>query len=290
MVKKIQNIRSIGKFKDYKCSGDVEFNKLNIVYAENGSGKTTLSDIFRSLKFKDSKFILRRHTLGSKDKSLVKILDELNITHTYTLDTTGNYNWDTGGYKNLEIFDNFFIEENVYSGQEIKSNNLSSLTNFILNTECKAIIKELKKLKENNKNTVELDETKTRLLIAIAGSKYFKKLEDYINLGLDTTIDTQISTLEKQISNLSSIDITQPLIPTLKYKGIIEKSRLAEISVLLSTTPSGINDKFIKMVVEQKLKLEPIVNAERWLEYGLKNINTDQNSCPFCSQDLSSVE
>lgn len=49
MINKVENLVSIGKFRNYQASGQVNFNKLTLIYGDNGGGKTTLTSVFRSL-------------------------------------------------------------------------------------------------------------------------------------------------------------------------------------------------------------------------------------------------
>ncbi len=57
-IKKIDSIKNIAVFKDFRWASSVrdgdnniaEFKKINILYGRNYSGKTTLSRIFRALE------------------------------------------------------------------------------------------------------------------------------------------------------------------------------------------------------------------------------------------------
>jgi len=57
-IKKIESIRNMAVFKDFRWASSVrdggnniaEFKKINILYGRNYSGKTTLSRIFRALE------------------------------------------------------------------------------------------------------------------------------------------------------------------------------------------------------------------------------------------------
>ena len=54
IVKRINNIKYFGVFKDYQRNGDIQdFAKLNIFYGWNYSGKTTISRIFQSFENKE---------------------------------------------------------------------------------------------------------------------------------------------------------------------------------------------------------------------------------------------
>jgi wobble nucleotide-excising tRNase len=54
MIKRVQSIKNLGVFQDYKFNGNIqEFNDKNIIYGWNYSGKTTLSRLFSFLEKKE---------------------------------------------------------------------------------------------------------------------------------------------------------------------------------------------------------------------------------------------
>ena len=51
MITKIEKIKNLGIFTDYKWDSNLpEFKRFNLIYGWNGSGKTTLSQLFDSLE------------------------------------------------------------------------------------------------------------------------------------------------------------------------------------------------------------------------------------------------
>jgi wobble nucleotide-excising tRNase len=49
MVNKILSIKNFGRFVNYSCHGNVEFQKSTLTFGENGRGKTMLFAILRFL-------------------------------------------------------------------------------------------------------------------------------------------------------------------------------------------------------------------------------------------------
>jgi len=110
MIKKIIRIKNVGKFEDFFAQGNVSLNKVNIFYGENSMGKTTLTSIIRSLLKNDSNLILERKTYGKNEDPYVEILyaeDQKKQIYKFQ-DKKWNKN-----LKDVEIFDTFFINENV---------------------------------------------------------------------------------------------------------------------------------------------------------------------------------
>ena len=113
MIHKIVSINGVGKFVDYSSSESNYnwngiFDKNNAIYADNGSGKTTLTQILKSLSLpKDRQSLQRRLSFGFNGEQSVQIMDEKSL-HIYK-----QVGWNKP-IKDIEVFDTFFIEENVY--------------------------------------------------------------------------------------------------------------------------------------------------------------------------------
>lgn len=115
MIKKIIKIKGIGRFENYATSGDTQLVKTNIIYAENSKGKSTLTAIFKSLGSQDNTYIKKRKTFGYEGSQEVEILGENNIKYEYKNNTWVNKK------DNIEVFDCFFVHDNLYSGSEFSS-------------------------------------------------------------------------------------------------------------------------------------------------------------------------
>jgi len=110
MIKKIVHIRNFGKYKNYVSSDynwDGRLEKVNAIYADNGSGKTTLTQMFKSLKG-DNIAASKRKTFGSDNSVDILLIDNENKQLKFKDRKWNRHN------KNIEIFDSFFIESNVY--------------------------------------------------------------------------------------------------------------------------------------------------------------------------------
>ncbi len=113
MIHKIVSINGVGKFVDYSSSESNYnwngiFDKNTAIYADNGSGKTTLTQILKSLSLpKDRQSLQRRLSFGYNGEQSVKIMDEKSL-HIYK-----QVGWNKP-IKDIDVFDTFFIEENVY--------------------------------------------------------------------------------------------------------------------------------------------------------------------------------
>src|SRR5438105_2247639 len=130
MIAKFEKITSIGKFKNFIAKGDIAFNELTLLYADNGSGKTTLASIIRSLLNNDETIIRNRLSDNHTDEQAVIITTKDSAGNKITI-TFGKTGWKKT-YGNIEIFDTFFVNQNIYSGFEISDDHKKNLHHFVV--------------------------------------------------------------------------------------------------------------------------------------------------------------
>lgn len=276
MIEKIVSIRGIGRFKNYSASGDVSFKKNTIIFSDNGRGKTTLSCILRSLKSGDVIPIEERRTLGDGGDPSVEIKLDIGLAKY------SSCNWNLV-YPNIEIFDSFFVDENVYSGLAVSYEHKKNLYMFIVGEQGVKKAKRIEKIdgetrKISTKMTVKEREIESQLLKGV-------KLQQVINLEQDIEIEKKIKAKEKEVSELEnaySIDKTDYLkqlpFPPVDLRGI---------SAILSRTIEDVSadaEERVKAHISEHL----VDGGEEWLETGLGFVEDD--ICPFCGQSLIGVD
>jgi wobble nucleotide-excising tRNase len=126
MLSRIQLIRNIGQFDSVNGATPNALPKLTLVYGENGRGKTTLSAILRSLGTGNPIPIEERRRVSSSSGPHVVVqpvsggvLQFQNGAWTQTL-------------PNLAVFDDVFVDENVFSGLSIEAEHRQNLHELIL--------------------------------------------------------------------------------------------------------------------------------------------------------------
>lgn len=114
---------------------DGVFQKTNVIYAPNGSGKTSLAVLFNSLSG-NNEIVLKKKSFGSEIFPEIKFLsDRKEIKYV-------KKRWNTF-VPNIEVFDSFYMEENIYTiivEDKINKLNLFEYSNA---DEIKAIKKEI---------------------------------------------------------------------------------------------------------------------------------------------------
>lgn len=282
MIKKIIKIKGVGKFANYLLQATSSWNgvlsKTNIIYAENGAGKTTLSDIFRSLRDNNPKIIKARKTIKGTDSQEIEILVDSGKK-------TFRERWDSS-LGNIEIFDIFFVNENIYSGFEVSSSHKKELHKFIVGAEGVRLAEGINALK------TEIEEKNKKLReIEIKIHPYLKNvysLDNFLNLKEDLEIDKKILEKEKEIKTARAYE-------EIKDKDLLIRLNLMELPIdltklrtILQKSIATISDEYLQKVEIRKKELGMGSESEDWLEKGHWHIKN--NICPFCLQNLDKAK
>ena len=111
IIQKVLGISNLGKIKNWKADGKVwngQLNKITAIYADNGSGKTTFTQIFKSLKSEELELFVKRRSFDSAQPISIKLICGANKLVEFK-----NERW-TQCLENIEVFDTYFVEENIY--------------------------------------------------------------------------------------------------------------------------------------------------------------------------------
>ena len=138
MINRIQLLRNIGQFDSVNAAANIALSRLTLIYAENGRGKTTLAAILRSLGANDPLPIAERKRFGAA-----------NLPHV-VLDCDGgppaamfqNNAWNRS-LENVVVFDDLFVDQNVYSGLDVGPGHRRGLHELILGAQGVILNREL---------------------------------------------------------------------------------------------------------------------------------------------------
>ena len=130
MLRKINHIKNVGRYYDMVTKSTAEasstLERFNLFYADNGTGKTTLGAIIKSLAENEPKHILSRKTIsgtGACEVSLQFDDKEFNF-----LDDV----WKKLPGFNFVIFDEAFIEKNIFSTVCVSTDHKRQLFNYVV--------------------------------------------------------------------------------------------------------------------------------------------------------------
>ena len=296
MINKVENLVSIGKFRNYQAAGQVNFKKLTLIYGDNGGGKTTLTSVFRSLTTNNPEIIKSRistnHTTAQAAQAaqITQIATPTNIFHTF-----GTSGW-TVQFPDIEIFDIHFVNDNIYSGFDFSDEHRKQLHQFVIGAQGVAIQRQIEQNKNAKVNSRQAQERIESQLIQQVGNNL---KTDFINafLSIPATqadgIDQQIVTAETALANASANAIIQTLQPLSKLARISTGINFTSLIADLQTTSQTIQNAVLETLFSQHcqdLSANTLVEAENWLQKGFsyvenKQIANEPNiTCPFCKQ------
>lgn len=293
MIKKFIKIQNIGRFKNFSAPGDITLDRVNIIYGENSQGKTTLVSIIRSLFFNSPELIIERKTFGSDiEQQIAKLLLQDNSNRNLLFDFK-NGNWSSGINENIKIFDDFFINENIYTGLEIQSEHQKRLFQFAVGEKAVSLAKEkIEKNKEdlNSQKYPQFNSLKEQVKILTKG--YFD-VEEYVNLDKDSEIDNKINKKKQEITAVEQLGEIKEKENLKEVQDFSLPLDLNEIKEILNKSLDTISKEALQKTKEHITKLSSILQnkAEIWLHDGLSVVeNIKDSKCPFCQQDLGNAK
>ena len=276
MIQKLVRIKNVGKFKDCRAAGNVDFRKLTLIYAENGRGKTTLCDILRSLQTGSPDYIRGRTTLtpGTPDEPELNIRLESDNARF----TSGAW---TLTHSDTAIYDATFVHENVHAGDCVDHDQKRNLYDVIVGAVGVALKRQVEDLDTQSREAAKrLREARTAVTRLVPEGIGF---DTFIGLAKENDIDAKIGAKTKEVAALRQAN------------EIAVKNALTTIT--LPEIPGGFEETLGKTLddvsadaearVRKHLKEDTDNATEAWLSEGLQF--TSEEVCPFCAQDLSGI-
>jgi len=288
MIAKITKIQGIGSFYNY--TDKIDFYKLNLFYGDNGSGKSTFTKILKSLSENDVDLLLNKKTICENGMEITQDC-ELSLknnsiyTHKFSNLSWHKYN-SNYDLKNIIIFDDEFIERNIFTFAGSEINHARNQYKIIFGETGVKLNDEKETLVKNNKDILkpELETAKNNFELT-----YKIKIDDYKKYELTKTVEIlnhEIEEVNKKI-NANKNSLASKLVNftfLLKVPLILEE-QTEELRMLLS---ANINSKVHltakKEVEEFKQKyFHQGVNHDNFLKYGIINVKTEgEKICPLC--------
>jgi wobble nucleotide-excising tRNase len=278
MITSINLIRNIGQF--YSVTTMSQLAPLTLIYAENGRGKTTLSAILRSLATGDLIPISERRRLAAQ-----------HPPHAIVACTGGppDAMFQNGAWNrtlpDVLIFDDVFVDQNVYSGLIVGSDHRQNLHELILGSQGLALNQQLQALISRiEQHNAEL---RRRSNLIPANERGALSADEFCALPANANIDQEIQAAEQNLAASRQQDPIRntPDLPLLHLPEI----DLAAIQAVLS---SGLADLDAAAAARVQAHLQSIgADSERWVADGMARQNSvteaGANTCVFCAQDLS---
>jgi hypothetical protein len=126
MINSIQLLRNIGLFDSVNSAANIPLARLTLMHAENGRGKTTLAAILRSLATGDPIPIAERRRLAAQHPPHVVLECDGGPPPAMFRNNAWNRT-----LSNLAVFDDVFVDQNVYSGLAVEVGHRQNLHELI---------------------------------------------------------------------------------------------------------------------------------------------------------------
>ena len=281
MITQFDFIRNIGQFEHWSATTDTNLEKITLVYAPNAKGKTTLTTILRSLATADPLLIAPRRRIRGNTPPDVKITTDKTPINIYF----NNSKW-SDDLPEIHVFDESFIENNVYSGLQISASQRSSMHDLINGQQGAALQTSAQYLRQQRE---EIGKQKDRIRNDIEGYlQIATNFDEFLKLPQIADLIDQLRSVEDSITAIENRDV---ILKIEAFRFFNSPSiELIELAELLNKSISRFQTPTVSQVREHVAQLGDV--GEKWLKQGF-DIHKDhgllsQHECPFCLQDLAS--
>lgn len=280
MITRLQLLRNVGQFDNVSTPAELELKRLTLVYAENGRGKTTLAAILRSLGTGEALPINERRRLGAANLPEVRIACYGGPQPA----TFVNGAWNRT-CPDVIVFDDVFVDRNVYSGLDVDPEHRQNLHDLILGAQGVTLARRVDDLATQIRNLNAEARTKGNEISDT--DRYGLSVDDFCSLAQHANIDDAIRAAEQRLAALRQASAVQT---TQEFASLgLPAIDSAAISNLLGQTVASLDAAAVAAVKEHLAVLGE--NAEAWVSTGVDYTKADADAardarCPFCRQSL----
>jgi wobble nucleotide-excising tRNase len=277
MIERFQLIRNIGKF-DSVNAGNLALGRLTVIYGENARGKTTLTTILRSLATGSPILMTERKRFDTVSPPHIVIECSGGPPPAVFQDNAWNRTLPS-----IAVFDDAFIDDNVYSGLAVESQHRQNLHELILGTRAVQLSRDLQeRVTQVEAHNAALRTKATAIPVQARGPF---TVDEFCGLPDRADINGVIQATERDIAAARERDAvrTSALIPRLRLPNF----DLAEISALLERDLPALDEATSRLVQQHLGSIGE--RGEAWVAEGITRVVTQPGGgtvCPFCAQDL----
>ncbi len=281
MINRLQLLRNVGQFDSVNGGANIPLGRFTFVYAENGRGKTTLAAILRSLAIGDPIPIVERCRLSAQNPPHV-ILDCIGGPPPAIFQ---NNAWNRT-LPNMAVFDDVFVDENVYSGLAVGADHRQNLQELILGAQGVALNQQLQQFVTQIEAHNAALRTKAAAIPAAERGTF--SVDEFCALPARADIDEEIQAVER---NLAAVREQAPVRNTSAFDTLsLPVFDVAAIELVLQKDLPDLDAAAAARV--QTLLAGIGHNAEVWIADGMGRVpqtgaEDRVGTCPFCAQDLS---
>jgi len=276
MISKILKLQNVGLLQDATQAGAVSLGQVTAIYADNGRGKSTLAAVLRACQLGDAGRLNARKTIDGPSNPEVKLLLPTGSHVEFTANA-----WSTT-LPDIVVFDSEFVEQNVYSGFEVRADQRQSLLEFALGDQTVPLQKQILQLTQDIATQTQ---KRTQAEKTLTGFAPPYTVAQFIALQPVPDARQQIDALQKRIEAAkNSQSLATRKDPT--DIALIQFDTAAVFTVLKTQLQDV--EEAAEAVVKAHLAKHNSEDFEDWVSRGQQySSGTD---CPFCGQALGGLE
>lgn len=282
MITRIRLLRNVGKFESVDTGASFAMDRLVLIYAENGRGKTTLSAILRSLATGDPIPIIERRRLASEHAPHIV----LECTDTPSPLIFQDDRWNRT-LAELAVFDDVFVDENVYSGLSVAPVQRQNLHEIVIGAQGVTLNRQLQTV------IAQIEEHNSQIRMRAAAIPVTVRstmtVDEFCAVVPPRDIEDQILVAERELAAAQEQNSirTQPLPAPIE----LPMFNLAAVSRTLALDLAALDMASVRHVNEHFAQIGR--GGEAWVADGMQRVARSADGgevCPFCAQDLSHSE
>lgn len=280
MINRFRLLRNVGQFDSDSGGANIPLARLTLIYAENGRGKTTLAAILRSFATGDPIPITERRRLGAQHPPHIV----LDCDRDPSVAIFQNNLWNRT-IPNMVVFDDIFVDQNVYSGLAVEADHRHNLHELILGAQGVTLNQRVQQL------VVQIEAHNTELRRKAAAIPDAERgtllVDEFCNLPAHADIDVAIQTAERKLAAVREQEPirTTPVFDTLSLPvfdvDAIERILQQDLPSLDAAAAARVQNHLAGLGQD----------AETWVADGMRCVPQAEDgaaaSCPFCAQDLA---
>lgn len=278
VIHRLQLLRNIGQFDNVSPASTLTLGQLTLVYAENGRGKTTLAAVLRSLGTGDGLPINERRRLGAAHPPEVIIACDGSTQPA----RFQNGAWSRS-YPGIVVFDDVFVDRNVYSGLDVAPEHRQNLHELIVGAQGVTLARRIDELASEIRGHNTTLRTKADAVPASQRCEY--SIEEFCALPRHPDVDRALTDATQRLAAQQQAAL---IMATAEFDSLgLPAVDIDRIRSLLAQTIADLDDDAAAKVKRHVVGLGR--DGEDWIASGMKRV-TGEETCPFCAQPLSGAE
>lgn len=293
MLKRIQTLRNIGRFRNCKAA-NVEFGKFTIIYGRNTYGKSTLGDVFASIQENDGQLVTGRISIpedGHSQQIRLSLLPPSSTKEVLFSFDNGAWNGTLPTDIGIRAFDDGFIHRHVFVARQFNRESKEKFSAFVLGEQG---VQQAKAIAEKKQARQKASRERNQLETSVFKEKEVGELESFLRLSPTGTFEESEERLHRLRNEHATVRKQNEQIHAIHARNegkILSWSMdftdgLKSLNLILALGLEGTH-KEAKAKVAQHINsaFHHAQETEQWIRQGIRQNKGEL--CQFCGQELT---